>query len=287
MKPIFGIDCTENKKNDEMNLEQFLVQRPSSVMKQALDSAIESARNTDKQSKLPRVLTIAQWLCGAAAVLTIGGIVKALTKPDGPSISQAYNNAGFLFWIAGGCLILWTILKLLGMRKAKQVWEGEDAARMGAHLETAISGIYSELGVPEQAAEVDILTYYYKLKGEDAKPILKGMNNTCYLHLSFKLFSDGEKLYFANLDGKYSIPKSALGKLHKIDKRIAVINWTKDEEHTEGRYSAYKIKIDNNGYVYYKPYYKLELLLNGEPWCIEFPCYELPAFESVTGLKAE
>lgn len=53
------------------------------------------------------------------------------------------------------------------------------------------------------------------------------------------------------------------------------------------RYKAYKLSEGDNGLIYCKPYYILELDRAGERWGIYFPCYELPAFERATGLTAE
>ncbi len=285
MKPLFGIDCTENKKNEVLNLEQFLVQKTTSAMEETLQSTVTEAEEYLEQSKLPAVLRGAQWLCGAGTLLVATGILKALAKFDGPSIAQAYENAGYLFWIAGGCLVVWAILKLMSIRKMKALDEHEETSVLVSKSEGIQQAIYRELGVPANAPDVDVLVCRYKVKDGNVKYCNFAMTSTPYMHGSFKLFGGETELIFADLDGKYSIPRSALRQIRRIDKRIGVIGWNKDQEFRDEPYAQYKIK-ENNGVILYKPYYELSFRHDEEDWTILFPCYELDAFESATGLRA-
>lgn len=82
-------------------------------------------------------------------------------------------------------------------------------------------------------------------------------------------------------------PSDALRGIRKVSKRIRIEGWNKEEPCNQGRYKAYKLSEGDNGLIYCKPYYILELDRAGERWGIYFPCYELPAFERATGLTAE
>lgn len=285
MKPLFAIDLSENKKNEALNIEQFEVQRPSLSLKAALDAAMDEAEKTEQSSQLPGLLRAAQWLCGMGALLMITGLIRAMIGSDGVSLAQAYENAAAIFWAAGGCLILWGILKYFSIRKVKKVNEAEETALLESKLKSIPASIFQELGVPTDAPDVDVLQYRYKMKGGEVKPSMISTTGTAYMHLSVKLYTQNDSLYFVTLDGKFGLPLSAVQVIRKIDKKIAVIGWTKDQAPNEEPYSQYNIKDVHDLTVMYKPYYELHLSFGGENWTVQFPCYELPAFEAATGLK--
>ena len=52
-------------------------------------------------------------------------------------------------------------------------------------------------------------------------------------------------------------------------------------------YKPYHMSIDNFGCLNCNSYYILEVVHNTETYGIYIPCYELPVFEELTGLRAE
>ena len=80
---------------------------------------------------------------------------------------------------------------------------------------------------------------------------------------------------------------AALQRIRTVDRRIAVQFWNKDETFRAPRFKPYKIRQDNYGLYRYRPYHMLEFTCAGEDWALCFPCYELPFFETLTGLHAE
>ena len=92
-----------------------------------------------------------------------------------------------------------------------------------------------------------------------------------YLNPVFKIFSDTNCLYIANLEGKYAFPLSSLVSIHTVKKRIRIAGWNKEIGFKQGVYKQYK----------------LEVYHDGVSLGIYIPCYELPIFEELTGLKAE
>ena len=58
-----------------------------------------------------------------------------------------------------------------------------------------------------------------------------------------------------------------------------------NEEPNKGYYKQFKITGDDDDGVSFKPYYILQFRHEGELWGIYFPCYDLEAFERLTGLK--
>ena len=105
MKPFLGIDLTTDRKNEQINGSEFLVQTPSAALARSLEDSTGQAEKTIEKSKLPLPFRILQYLCGFAALLIIGGMVKADV-----SFREGYQNAPVLHWIGGVCAVIWLIL---------------------------------------------------------------------------------------------------------------------------------------------------------------------------------
>lgn len=287
MKPFLGIDLTTDKKNEQRNGTEFIVAQPSAAMTQAYARSSKKAEETIKRSKLPLPLRIVQWICGAVGTLIFVGILRGLGGEDSVSLGQAYKNAAWLFWLGGGCLLVWGLLTLLSHQKEKTVLGTEESTHVLTNLEGVCGAIYSELSVPPFAKEVDILSFFYKMKKGDIKVCEKGLQMAPYLNPRFRVFADSENLYIANLEGKYAFPLSSLTAIRTVKKHIRITGWNKDESFNKGIYKQYKLTSDQYGCIHCKYYYILESNHSGETWGIYIPCYELRVFEAITGLKAQ
>ena len=287
MKPFLGIDLTTNKKNEEMNGKEFVVARPDLSLTQSLESSLDNAEKTIEKSKLPLPIRIGHWICGAAGALIAIGIIKALGGEDSVSLSEAYQNASWLFWLGGACLVAWTLLKFISVRKEKDVLETEESSQVFDNFDKTSEAVLSDLKVPKDSKEIDILSFFYKVKNDDIKVCEKGLQIAPYFNPVFHIFTDSENLYLANLEGKYAIPLSSIKAIKSIRKTIRIIEWNKDDEFSKEPYKRYKLSQDNYGCIICKNYNILEFEYDNDLWGIYFPCYELPVIEELTGLKAD
>ena len=287
MKPFLGIDITENKKNETFNGEEFILAVPEQANTAALERAGDAADDLLKQIKLPLPLRIVQWIGGAGGALLTIGLLRALADTDGVTFAEAYANAGWLFWVAGGCLAAWLILTLAGYKKQNTVLQSENTDRILSGMETLSANILAELGVPADAAEVDVLVFTYKMKNGEPVARERGMNPTPYAQLNMRAFVKDAQLCLATLDGLYAFPMSELRAIRTVNKHISTLSWNKDDDPDKGIYKPYKMTVDQYGCVHFKPYHILEIEHMGTLWGIYFPCYELPTMEKLTGLHAE
>ena len=282
MKPFFGIDLTYDKKNEAVNGKEFLVQTPSTALSQALDHSIEEASTETGKAKLPLPLTILQYGCGLAAMIIFVGILRADV-----TITQAYENAAWIFWLLGGCALVWLVLTLAEKAKASKVLATEECSQSISHLEGVYDAIFAELKIPEQAREVDLLQFYYKAKGDTVKPVTKGMMTTAYMNPIFRVYADPENLYISNLEGKYAIPQASILGIRTVKKHIRITEWNKDVPVNKGMYKQYKLGIDQYGCVHCQCYHIMEVQHNDAVYGFYIPSYELPVFEALTGKKAQ
>lgn len=287
MKPFMGIDMTTDKKNETFNGDHFLVAKPSAAMAQSFEKSFEQAEETVERSKLPLVFRIVQFISGFVAIALASGILKSLSGEDSVTLSEAYQNAAWLFWVAGACLVIWLVLKLIAGKKEKSVLESDESTHTLSNLDKMCDSIYAELGVPTDAKEVDILSFFYKVKDGEIKVQEKAFQTAPYLNPVFRIYADTENLYLTNLEGKYAFPRSSLSAIRTVKKSIRIEEWNKEEPCNKGVYKQYKLSTDSYGCVHCKCYHILEIDCDGTHWGIYFPSYELPVFEAVTGLHAQ
>ena len=287
MKPFLGIDLTTNQKNEQINGEEFVVAKPNLSLTRSLEFTSENVDETIEKSKLPLPIRIGHWICGAVGALVAIGIIKALGGEDGVTLSEAYQNASWLFWLGGACLVVWVLLKLISMRKEKNVLETEESSQVFNNLDKTCEAILADLKVPQDSREIDILSFFYKVKNDNIKVCEKGLQIAPYINPVFYIFTDSENLYLANLEEKYAVPLSQIKAIKSIKKTIRIMEWNKDEEFNKGIYKQYKLIEDNYGCIICKGYHILEFEHENELWGIYIPCYELPVIEELTGLKAD
>ncbi len=202
-------------------------------------------------------------------------------------LSVSYQNAPWLFCGTVICAIVWVVLLFAKRKKKKATLEDEENNLAISRLDDIHDTIMTELSVPSDSKEVDVLFFHYKVKDGEIKVHGKATQMVQYLNLVFNIYADEENLYLANLECKYAFPLSSLKTIRTIKKRIHLPEWNKEEAFNKGIYKKYKLVSDKYGFIHCKSYHILELTHNGENYGIYFPNYELPIFEEVTGLKAE
>lgn len=276
MKPFLGIDLTFNKRNNQIYIGEFLIQTPSLALNKSLKSSSERAEETLKSSKLLLPFRIAQFVCGMSALIIVHVMLKLYD-----SFELAYKTLPWLFWVVGVCAVVWVILSVGSKMKAKSVLETDESFYTFSHLNKVTDTVYKELGVPANAQDADVLSFYYKVENGQIKAVNK--NIVTHKNHEFKVFSDDKNLYLATTEGKFAFPLSSLIKIHTINKRICIAKWNKTQDIKSGAYKKYKLTYGENGSVNCKCYHILEINHNGEAFGIYFPCYELPVFEEYLG----
>lgn len=213
--------------------------------------------------------------------------MNSLSGEDSVTLSQAYQNASWLFWLGGGCIAVWGLLKLISIRKAKNIFESDESSRVISNLNVTSDAIIADLNVPKDSEKIDILSFFYKVKDDKIKVCEKGLQIASHMNPIFHAFCDSKHLYLANLEGKYAFPLTDIKGIRSVKKTILLLSWNKDIPYNHENYKKYKLSEDNYGCIHCKGYHILELEHDGETWGVYFPCYELPVIEQLTGLTAD
>ncbi len=272
MKPFLGIDLTTDKKNNQVNGDEFLIQTPSLALSKSLKTSTERAEETIENSKLRLPFRIVQLLFGMGALF----IVYAILKSD-VSIGEAYSYAPWAFWTAGFFALVWVVLYIWSKYKSKSILQTDESLHTLSRLYKVTNAVFKELDVPDDAQNVDVFLFYYKIKNGNMKVLPK--NLATHFNREFKIFADDKNIYLATTDGKYAFPLSSIVKIHTVDKNIRISGWNKKQDINSDVYKKYKLSYGENGCFNCKRYHILEINRNGETFGIYFPCYEFPVFE--------
>lgn len=156
MTPLFCVDITENRNNDRINGcdTELLVQKTSDLLSSSRDRLLERAETVEGHARMPAFLVLIWYLCGILALLIVLVVVKNLSTL---SLARMFLNAPWMFFACPICAVVWLVLTLLARRREKAVLGSEEAARTASRLESSQKAIFDELGIPADAAAVDVL----------------------------------------------------------------------------------------------------------------------------------
>lgn len=287
MKPFLGINITEDKKNTYREGSELPAAQPSEFVAAERDRAIAAMKSAERKSKLPLPLRIVENVCGFTSAFILVAIFKAMSRAViGPA--QVYINVPYMVWICGISLVIWAPLFLLAMIRRTSFVRSSERTYAVAKMASASDSALAELGVPAIAAVVDIIEVKYKLK--KGKPRIKDgiFADPPYKNNEYRLYTDDDKLCIADIFGRYDFPLDSLLRIRTVNKTVHIKSWNKMTPMNSGVYKKYSIETEKYfNYLKISRYHILELEYMGEIWGIYFPNYELPAFECITGLKAE
>ena len=281
MKPFYGIDRTTLKKNIFHEGDCFIAATVSDMTRQSYERALQSAAKELEATKLNPVLRGLKTVCSWITLIVFLSTIRALRNV---TIAEAFENAPFIFWLMGGCGVVWLVLTYLTNRKAKAVMAGEDFNMSTRRLESEIDRVFRELQVPEDAKEVDVVQLTYRWKNGTVKISTTGSETTPYTNVALRVFRREDVLCLADLENRYELPISAMRRLKMVKKPLVIQGWNKEEKLNDPFYKPYKLTMDNYARVHTKSYGLLELNHDGVDWALWLPPYELNYISALTGL---
>ena len=285
MKPFFGIDITTDKKNETQNADQFLVQKPSAAAEKKnsmfFDDAFEAFKGAVKTDVKKFNLFFCAGVAGLFALVFLFVYVASGVQNGSPA-------EWWVLCVGLGSAALAAVLAALAWRCGKFEDKWDDLEHETDRVEDSSAEIYAELGVPKETRTVEAIGFFYRVKGGEARPCRADLEQSrIYYGFTFRGYVSGGRLCLACLDGVFAVPLSELRAIRTIRQRIVLPEWVKSKPITHESYKPYKLTRDSLGNVHARWYHVLEFEHDGETWGIWFPNYDLPAYEKLTGLKAE
>ncbi len=281
MKPFYGIDRTTLKKNTFHEGDCFIAATVSDMTRQSYVRALQNAAKELEATKLNPLLRGLKTVC---SWITLFGFLSTIRALRNVTIAEAFENAPFIFWLMGGCGIVWLVLTILTNRKAKAVMAAEDFSQSTRRLEGEIDRVFRELQVPDDAKEVDVVQLTYRWKNGTVKISTTGSETTPYTNVSLRVFRREDVLCLADLENRYELPIAAMRRLKMVKKPLVIQGWNKEEKLNDPFYKPYKLTMDNYERVHTKSYGLLELNHDGVDWALWLPPYELNYISALTGL---
>lgn len=282
MKPLFAVDVTVDKKNEQVNGEEFISRKLSEDTRRRFETKTEALEATVKKSQLPTWMQVVKYISGLLALIVLVGILRADV-----GIEQGFKNAPWMFIGGIVCALIWLGLHLYSKKKEKEVLKENGAEEQVDKINTDIKDILLELGVPYSAPDIDVMMFKYKVKDGEVKVTTTGIQMSEYLNFEAKIYQLNGELHIADLDSVYSFKMDEIKAIRSVKKHTTLPSWNKEIGPTEDRYKPYKLGVDQYGMVHIKGYHILEIEHAGETLGIYFPSYEIETLERVTGLRAE
>lgn len=280
MLPFWGINLTQNKKNEQVNGRELIIATVKQVSD--TDELQDKAEALEQKSKLPLGWRILRMICGFAAAVLIVGILRAAADVG---LEQAYANAAWLIWLGVACAVAYVVLTVWGNKRYKKVIDSDEVLLLEAQAEARDNAAYSELGVPENAPCVDVFGFQYKEK--NGKVAVMGSGVFEFVNICARMYVKEGELCIADTESVYAFPLDSLRGIQTVKKRTSFIGWHKELPPTHESFKPYRLAVNQYEAVMCKPYYILEAEVRGQVWGVYFPCYELPVIEGLTGLRAE
>ena len=288
MKPVFCIDITEDKKNERINGEALITKSVSDKEKNRLESNHLELEETVDESRLPWILRIVKAICGFGGAMIL---IATLRAAGDIGLAKAWQNAPVLVAFGPILIAVWGVLQLFSKHREKRVMEEKSVVEQLEVLDQNYRALYAELGVPEDAASMDVIAFRYRVKKGEVKPATVGMSfdalMSAFQNLEVKVFTREGMLCLSTAQDLYEIPINEISKIRTVKKTIPFNTWNKEVDPRDEFFKKYKLGVNNYGQVLVRPYHVLEISHAGEDFCIWFPCYELPTVEALTGLKAD
>ena len=279
MIPLWGVNVTQNKKNEIANGRELIV---ATVAKKIdIQEVQDRAEDLEAKASLPLVWRIIQWVCGLAALIVAIGFMRGAAKVG---VEQAFENAPALIWIFAACLIVYIVLKIWGNRRNHAVMTSGEVQQFDADVQEVVGAAYEELGVPEDAVRLDAFVFRYKEK--DGKINVRSMGFFDFINVEVRAYVKGGDLCFADTESVYALPLTSLKGIQTVKKTALFHGWNKELPPTDKSFKPYRVAVNQYESIYCKPYHILEAEIGGQTWGVYFPGYELPAYEALTGLQA-
>ncbi len=268
MTNLFATNLTD-EDNPISPADAFVRDKVPEYQEQYLEtSGEETGELVEKAVKGPLALRILLIVFAVIAVLGLE-VFSSITEEDG--VPAVVEWGALAVGVVG--LLVTVLLAVIQHRRAKKALESDEVTQLTQNLEQLSNNSKQMLGVPANAAELDVFGYGYEIKRGKEKRLLKELGE--YMTSSLYVFVENGELMLANDVEKYAIPLSAITGVRVSRKKKKVFCWSKDEEPKSATYKPYKIGYDDENDVFtVRAIYSLDIAQGGETFELVVPDYD-------------
>lgn len=242
MKNLFAVDFTD-EDNPIVPAEAYCRRRINAALEEKMDAhADEMIDEVEKAThSLPHFIGMgAAALCCVVCFTVFDTLTEDADKIPPvawPFLAAAAAALGVLLWI--------------GRAYSKKVSSRLETDEMTARMEQADA--YAtlsrhELGVPADAAAMDVLCYSYEIKKGKEKPVRIAGEH--YSAMEMAVYVEDGCLMLADAATLYALPLSEVTAVRRIEGRTRIHCWNKEEACNKEPYKAYRIRYDDENDVF-------------------------------------
>ena len=296
MKVLFGTNITENRKNTDTDCKELIIRTvPESYYDSFDEDAATENVSSDGKKRLKRLtkavfLILLRIMLGVAAFASLAGVMVSIGEESEGIKDVIFSVKDNLLLFVSSSAVLCVSLLLLyriksAERKAQEKAYSEIDEKNKREDEEYEREVNAFLGVPPSAQTVEVISADYKIKNENV--YLKPGIITLFFNNEIKMFTKNKTLYLADEENCYSLSLEGEKKIFKIEDRLTLLCWNKEQSYKEGKFKEFGIKRTPVGNYIIKEYYFLEVNISGEKYRLYFPPYELKKIISITGAKVQ
>lgn len=292
MKPFLGIDITSDKSNHVRNGKEFLYKKTPAALLANFEHAKENLNNIASTALLSVPLRFILLVSGLISLVSFLWTISIFMDVFIYGLSALLSSKVYVLITAAVSICVSASLMYLAKKKEVRRMSADDAQIAIRKYDNQVNTVLRFHDVGADSFAVDILSFAYKNKHGCPVPRSSALSlypEVTLDNLPCRVDIYNDKLILTNISESYAFDIKNIRKISTVSKRFALSSWNKKQKYDEAPYNNfYLVTSSKYPYVIFaKPYHILELEHNGEIWGIYFPCYELPTFEKLTGLKAE
>lgn len=280
MKVFYSLDVSDSGNVSVPNGQEFMVASTSSDLLDEYQEATEAVDKIYEKAKLPTGLHILRFVLVMEIIvifLMLAGIISSHTN-------SVFQIVGFVLLLGGIFTGLYFIGRFEKNRRTR-INNSDELKQAYERINQLSEKIIRSYNASESTYGTDILAFSYQTKtnrkGKTKITVIDRYN------LSLAAYTEDENLCLIALDARFEIPVSSLERITTVNERYPLNRWNKQISPDDEEIKKLGLHTDAYGIRYADRFHILEFSHNGERWGLYFPCYELPVFEKLTGLKAE
>lgn len=268
-----------NITTSEAGWNKFRVKKLSDDLENVKDRSDEIVQNIEHASSIPRWLNWTAIILGMIGFIVVIGFLEALSDVG---FSTAYDNAGWLLYGGGACLLVAAPIFIYKFYRIRTTVNSTAARDALAERERLNARCFEDLGVPQTADDIDVFCETFKEKNGKTKKVWRIYQ---YINISCKIYRDGENLYLADTDGVYAFPLSSFFEIMTVRKNALFWGWNKEGPFNKPPYKQYKVRKNKYGVFFVKPHYYIKFLAFNEEYMLVIPSYELETLQKYLTLN--